>query len=181
MNRTEAIKLMKEHIHTKNLQKHSLAVAAIMEKLAQKLNKDEDKWFITGVLHDIDFDYTKDKPEKHGVMAMDILENTEIEDDMKYAIKAHSGNAPLKTALDKALWAADPLSGLIVATALMMPEKKISVIKLKSLKKKFKTKRFAAGANREQIADCQKLDIELSEFLSLGLQAMSNYEKELGF
>ena len=181
MNRKEAIILMKEHIKTDNLRSHSLAVAAIMEGLAQKLEQNPEKWFITGILHDLDFEYTKDEPKKHGFISMDLLKNTDLSDDQRDAILSHTGNSNIVTLLDKALWASDPLSGLVIAAALMNPAKKVSVLKLKSLKKKFKSKNFAAGANRIQIASCKNFGMDLDNFLQLSIDSMSKYEKDLGF
>ena len=179
--REEAKELLFNHLKNENLRKHCLATAAVMEKLAEKLGHDPDVWFITGLLHDIDFEAIGDDQTQHALKAMEILQDVDITPEMKHAIKAHNGMAPIESDLDWGLWIADPVNGLIVAAALMRPDKKISTIQLKSLKKKYKTKAFAAGANREQIADCSHLGLELDEFLQLALDAMSHYETELGF
>lgn len=181
ISRQEAKELLYKHLKNENLRKHCLATAAVMEKLAEKLNGDRESWFITGLLHDIDFEIVGDNFAQHGLKAMELLQEADISDEMKEAIKSHNGHASLDCKLNKALWVSDPVNGLIVAAALMRPDKKISSIELKSLKKKYKTKAFAAGANREQIAACSDLGIELDEFLLLALEAMTAYEKELGF
>jgi len=181
INRELAQELLKRNITTDNLRSHCLAVASILEGMAVKLDQDKEKWFITGLLHDIDFELTKNTPEQHGIKAMDLLAGVDISEEMKNAIKSHTGNAPVITLLDKALWAADPLSGLLIATALMNPAKKISVVELNSLKKKYKNKAFAAGADREQIASVCILGITLDDFLQLSIDAMAKYETELGF
>ncbi|MBW6516557.1 MAG: HDIG domain-containing protein [Candidatus Cloacimonetes bacterium] len=181
ITRKEAEKLLFTHLKSENLRKHCLATAAVMEKLAEKFDYDQEVWFITGLLHDIDFEVIGNDFSQHGLMAMELLQNTDITSEMKNAIKSHTEQAPITTDLDKSLWIADPVNGLIVAAALMRPDKKISTIELKSLKKKYKNRAFAAGANREQIADCIKLGLELDEFLQLAVDAMTKYEKELGF
>ncbi|MFA5499091.1 MAG: HDIG domain-containing metalloprotein [Candidatus Cloacimonadia bacterium] len=181
ISRKEAEEILFEHLKSENLRRHSLATAAVMEKLAERFDKPTEEWFIAGLLHDIDFEQTADDPDKHGVIAMQLLENVDINDEMKGAILAHSGNAPLNTLMDKALWSADAVNGLIIAAALMRPDKSIKNIELKSLKKKYKNRAFAAGANREQIAKCCDFGIELDDFLQLSIEALASYETELGF
>lgn len=181
ITRKEAEELLYSHLKTESMRRHSLATAAVMEGLAEKLGASTEEWFITGLLHDIDFEQTNDKPDQHGVIAMKILENIDIHQEMKGAILSHSGNAPLNTLIDKALWSADAVNGLVIAAALMRPDNSIKNIELKSLKKKYKNRAFAAGANREQIAECSSFGIELDEFLQLSIDALAKYEKELGF
>ncbi len=181
ITREKAFEILKTNLKNENLIKHSFAVAFVMEYLAERFSENKEKWFITGLLHDIDYELTKDNPKSHTLLAEEILQKYDIEDDIINAIKSHSGNFPVLSTLDKHLWATDPLTGLIVATALMNPSKKISVIKLKSLKKKFKSKAFAKGANREQIASCEVFGLSLEEFLTLSLKVMSKNEVELGF
>jgi hypothetical protein len=181
ISRDEARELLFTHLKNENLRKHCLATAVVMESLAEKLGGDPETWFLTGLLHDIDLEEVGDDFQQHGLKAMDLLSDIQITDEMKEAIKSHNGHASLEPLLNKALWISDPVNGLIVAAALMRPDKKISTIELKSLKKKYKNKAFAAGANREQIAACTDLGLELEEFLLLALQAMAKKEKELGF
>ena len=173
VSRHRAQELLEEHLQNQNLKNHSLAVAYIMQELARSCGENEDKWFITGLLHDLDYQRTKDDPEQHGLITAQILEREDVGQDMLEAIKAHNSLSQRNDLLSKHLWAADPVSGLVVAAALMNPEKKIEVLKLKSLKKKFKSKSFAKGANRQQIADCQDFGMELGDFLQLAIDAMS--------
>ncbi len=168
--------MLDEHLLNENLKSHSLAVAYIMQELAKVSGEDEDKWFITGLLHDLDYEGTKDQPAQHGLQTAEILQNEDVSQEMLQAIKAHNSLADRDDLLSKHLWAADPVSGLVVAAALMNPEKKIEVLQLKSLKKKFKSKSFAKGANRQQIADCQDFGMELGDFLQLAIDAMSGKE-----
>ncbi|MDD3049986.1 MAG: HDIG domain-containing protein [Candidatus Cloacimonetes bacterium] len=180
ITRNEAMELLKSHLKNDNLIKHCIAVGAIMEGLSKITLLDSEVCFITGLLHDIDFEYTKDEPEKHGFIAMDILKDADITAEMKNAILSHTGNHQIMTDLDKCLWASDPLSGLVIASALMNPEKKIRALSLKSLLKKFKTKSFAAGADREQIRSCENFGIALNDFLQIAIESMSKYDTELG-
>jgi|SRR5690554_2081366 putative nucleotidyltransferase with HDIG domain len=181
ISREEAKELLKRHLKSDNLRKHCLATAAVMEGLAERLGEDKETWFITGLLHDIDFEMVEDDFSQHGARAMELLQEADITPEMKHAIQAHTELVPIETNLDRGLWIADPVNGLIVAAALMRPDKRISTMELKSLKKKYKTKSFAAGTSREQMADCTALGLELNDFLQLALDAMSKYEEELGF
>lgn len=179
INREEARELLYAHLKSENLRKHCFATAVIMEELAEKFNADKDEWFIAGILHDIDYEVIGDDFSQHGIKAMELLKDTDLTEDIRNAIRNHGGNGEISSLMDKALWIADPVNGLIVASALMRPDKKISSIELKSLKKKYKNKAFAAGASREQIAYCSELGIELDDYLLLALKAMSRYEDEI--
>ncbi len=179
MNRTEANELLYSHLESDSLRKHSLAVGAVMEALAEHFNEDAEKWFVTGLLHDIDYEYTMDDPDQHSVKGAQMLEEAGLPGDVVHAVKAHADHAPVESLLDKSLYAADPITGLVTAAALMQPGKTIHEVKLKSLKKKFKSKSFAAGANREQIATCSNIGFELGDFLQLAIDAMAKYDQEL--
>ena len=182
MQREEALNLLQEHLKTDNLLKHSLAVEAIMRGVAQRLGEDEEKFGLAGLLHDIDYDITADRPEEHSLLGAEILENNGLADDIIYAVKVHNEMHGLerKTVMDRALYAADPLSGFITAAALVRTDKKLAEVKLKSLKKRFKEKAFARGASREQMATCSELGLELDEFLSLAMESMKKIAPELG-
>ncbi|SHE71612.1 hypothetical protein SAMN02745164_00998 [Marinitoga hydrogenitolerans DSM 16785] len=179
MNREEAIKLLKQHVKNDNLVKHCLAVGAIMKGLAKELNENEERWEIIGILHDLDYEYTKNNPEIHAKKTVEILEN-QITDEEKNAILAHNEHASLNTKLDYSLYAADPISGLVTAAVLVRPDKKIEGLKVKSLKKKFKDKSFAAGANRENIKKIEEINIELSKFFEISIESMKEIAEELG-
>jgi len=182
MTKLEAIDLMQNYLKNENLQKHSIAVGAIMRALAEKFGENTELWEITGILHDLDYEQTQDTPEKHGYQTVAILQEKaeyNLPDTALQAIQAHPGHEPRTTPLAKALFAADPLSGLILAGALMHPKQ--LDMPVKSLKKRFKDKRFAAGANREQIALCSELDLPIEEFFSIALAGMKEAAHELGF
>ncbi len=180
MTREEALELLKKHLKHKNLFKHSLAVEACMRKLAERLGEDPERWAIAGLLHDIDYERTMDKPERHALEAMEILKPYVQDEEILHAIRAHAGKDSLVSKMDWALYAADPLTGLIVAAALMHPTKKLEGVDLRFLKKRFKEKRFAAGANREQIKQCEKLGLTLDEFMEICLEAMKGIADQLG-
>jgi len=180
MNRDEALKLLKEKLKNKNLFKHSLATEACLQGLAQKFGEDEDLWGITGLLHDIDYEETNGNPTKHGLVGAEFLAQLGMDTKIVNAIKAHSGHIPATTKLDWALFCIDPLTGLIVASALMHPEKCLKALNTDFVLRRYKEKRFAAGANREQIATCENLKITLNELIEICLKEMQKIANELG-
>lgn len=179
MTRKEAFELVEKEIKTKNLVKHCLAVEVSMRRLAKHFNEDEELWGLAGLLHDLDYEKTKDDFPKHGVTTAEMLEN-KVDERIIYAIKAHPGHVEAKSRLDIALYAVDPLTGLIVAAALMHPDKKLLSIDRDFVMRRFKEKRFAAGANREQINACEKIGLSLKEFIGLVLEAMQEIHESLG-
>lgn len=181
MDRNTAYELVKTHVKNKNLRKHMLAVEAVMKLLAERLGEDVDEWGLAGLLHDLDYDQTVDDFPKHGYVTEEILKSYNLDPKLLYAIKAHAGHVPRETQLDRAIYAADPITGLVVAAVLMHPSKKLAHMDVEFLKNRFKEKRFAAGANREQIQTCTELGLELDEFLELSLNAMQGIAEDLGF
>ncbi|KAA0006776.1 MAG: HD domain-containing protein [Thermoplasmata archaeon] len=178
MQYDEAMKFF-ENVKNENLKKHMISVAAIMQKLAEKFGEDAEKWRIVGLLHDIDYEFTD--MEEHGKVAADMLKNF-LPDDALNAIRAHNektGYKPEKK-LDYALIASDAISGLIVAAALVMPDKKLSKVSVKTLKNKFKDKSFARKISREKILYCEKLGLSLEEFFLLSLNAMKDIANQIG-
>jgi len=182
MTREEALNLLKKHLKNKNLFKHCLAVEAVMRRLARHFNQDEELWGIAGLLHDIDYEKTKDDPNRHSIEGAQILADMDLPDELVYAVKVHNHahGLPRKTMMDKALYASDPVTGLIVAGALIRPEKKLEAVDVPFLLNRFKEKSFARGANRETINSCEELGLSLEEFLGLSLEAMQGIAGELG-
>jgi len=183
MNRDQYFEELKKRVHDENLIKHMLAVEAVMKALAEKLNQDKDRWGITGLLHDIDYEVTKNDSEKHSLIGAEWLKEMGLPDDLVYAVRVHNERhcLPRISLLDKALYIVDPLTGFITAVALVRPDKKLASVELKSMKKKFKEKSFAAGADREQIKLCEtELNLSLDEFLEISLKAMQGIADELG-
>ena len=183
MNREEALNLIKKYIKNENLIKHSIASGAVMKHLALKLNEDKGKWEITGILHDIDVELTEGDIKTHTHKAVEILKENSIDDDIIEAIKMHNPLAWDRLS-DKpyhiALRAGETITGLIIATALVYPDKKLSSVKPESVLKRFKDKRFASGADRNVIRECEKLSIPLKDFIEISLNAMKEVSTELG-
>jgi putative nucleotidyltransferase with HDIG domain len=180
MTRQDAYKILTEKLKNKNLFKHSLAVEACLKKMAQHFGEDEEIWCLTGLLHDIDYEQTNADPARHGLEGALFLQESGLHESLVRAVKAHSGHAAPVSKLDWALFSADPLTGLIVASALMHPDKKLKSLDVDFVVRRFREKRFAAGANREQIAMCKNLGLELEQFIDICLQAMQGISGELG-
>lgn len=176
ITREEALAFLKKYIRNENLIKHSLAVEAIMRSLAKKLGRDEDIWGLTGLLHDLDYEYTQDNPMEHGLITCEMLKGL-VPEDILDAIRAHNyrytSQTPTRT-LEKALIAADAVSGLIIAAALVMPSKKLSDVGVDTLMKKFDDKSFARGVDRRKISICYDLGIPLKEFLDISLKSLQS-------
>jgi len=181
-SREEALKLLREYTTNENLIKHALAVEAAMRGYAEKFGEDPEKWGVVGLLHD--FDYEKyPSPEDHPFKGAKILQERGYPQEMIRAILAHGDHTavPRETLLEKALYAVDELTGLIVAVALVRPSRKISEVEVKSVMKKWKDKAFARGVNREDIErGAKELGIELREHIKNVLQAMKEISYELG-
>ena len=182
MTREDALVSIKANVENPNLINHMLATEAIMRALARRFGEDEEKWGLTGLLHDIDVELTEGDIHSHSKLGADIARELGASEDMAQAILCHNDahGIPPETLLDKALFCADPLTGLIVAAALVRPHKKLAGLTTKSLMKRFGEPRFAAGASREQIARCHEIGLELDEFVALGLDAMKGIAEEIG-
>lgn len=179
MKREEALELLKTHLSNKNLINHCLACEAIMRRLARHFGQDEETWGLAGLLHDLDYDYTKDKPEEHGFKSVEILGDS-VSQEIKDAILAHCEKKVPETLMEKALYAVDPTSGFIVAAALIRPEKKLAFVDVPFLLNRFKEKGFAKGANRDQMKSCENIGLTLEEFYSLALEAMKEISEQIG-
>ena len=182
MNRKDIVDSISLNIQNKHTVNHMLSAEAIMRALARYLGEDEEEWGLTGLFHDIDLELVENDFNRHGILGADIARDMGATEAMCHAILCHNEvhGIPRDSLLDKALFCADPLTGLIVASALVRPDKKLAGVDIKSLRKRFKEKRFAAGADREQIALCHEIGMELEDFLSLGLKAMQETAPQLG-
>jgi len=169
-------------------------VEAVMRALAKYFAKgepvsaqsyDEARWGIVGLLHDGDYELTKEKPEQHAKLMADwVRELGETDEELLTGIESHGwfheGKLP-KTKMQWALYCCDELTGLIVAVALVKPDKKLASVTVESVKKKWPEKSFAAGVKREQIAECEtRLGIPLDEFIQIALTAMQGIAQDLG-
>ena len=182
MTREEALKVLKENLFNQNLIKHSLAVEAIMKELALYFHEDEEKWALAGLLHDIDYEQVKNDLSQHSLVGAKMLENFGLEEDICQAVKVHNEahNIKPKTLMEKSLFTSDPLSGLIVASTLVLPSKKINDLTPENVLNRFKEKSFARGANREIIKKCEELlNLKLEESIKIGLKAMQKINKDL--
>ena len=182
MTREEALDSVKANVENVNLVKHMLVTEAIMRALARRFGEDEEEWGLTGLLHDIDAELTENDMSTHSKLGADLVRELGASEGMAHAILCHNEahGIPRETNLDKALFCADPLTGLIIAATLVRPDKTMAGLEAKSVRKRFKEKSFAAGANREQIALCSELGLELDEFIELGLEAMKGIAPGLG-
>ena len=188
ITKEQADKLIDEYIKEPITKLHLLESEAIMRALAKRLDKDEEAWGIIGLLHDIDWDMTKNDQTNHCIKCQEILKQAGASDFLIETIQSHGyenemipelQNKKRETKIQHCLVAAETLTGLIIASALMQPDKKLVSVQLSSLKKKFKNKGFAARCNRELIRECEKAGIPLDEFLEMGLGALQGISNKL--
>ena len=183
INREQALTLLKKHIQAENLIKHCLATEAIMRKVAERLGKDEELWGLIGLLHDIDLEITRDDQLKHALVGAEMLTREGFPPEALQTIRAHNGERlgiQRQTDFEHALAASETITGLIVATALVQPEKKIASVKVKSVTKRMKEKRFAENVNRDIILECEQIGIPLDDFVALSIAAMQGIADDLG-
>lgn len=190
MTHDEAYKLLTHYLKNPNLIKHCLAAEAVMKALYKRLYTGaaydpaaEESWGITGLLHDADYEMCKGRPEIHGLLLID-KEGDKIPSDIAYAIKAHNYEHTLvlpKSLLDWSIACCDQLTGLIVAAALVHPEKKLASLTGEFVLNRYQSKSFAKGADRKSIEKCdEKLNIPLIEFVDISLKAMQSISTQLG-
>src|SRR5947209_10346026 len=182
MERESAWSLPCEYTQSESLRKHMMAVEACMRAYARKFGEDEDKWGITGLLHD--FDYEKyPTPQEHPFVGNKILEERGWPEDIRRAILSHAqySGIPRQTPMEKALFACDELAGFITATALVKPSKSLAEVEAKSVRKKMKDKAFARSVSRDDIIQgAQELGIDLEEHIAFCIEAMKAVAPELG-
>jgi hypothetical protein len=180
MSREEALEWVSSEIKAPNLIKHIQAVEASCRRLAEHFGENPDYWAMAGLLHDLDYERTLHKPEKHTWLTAEWLREKGFDEGLIYAVQAHAEAVPPKSKLDWSLFSVDPATGLIVAAALMHPSKSLAGLDVPFLMKRYKEKRFAAGARRESIASCSNLGLNIEEFLGLVLDGMKRISDELG-
>ncbi len=182
MTKKEAEELLNQYISSNWLKKHSIATAAVMAALAERLKQDVETWWIIGMIHDLDFDMTQD-PAVHGKKTAEILKKRGESEETIHAIMAHNAEGlgiVRETTLDYALTCGESITGLIVATALVMPDKKLSSVKPSSVIKRMKKKDFARKVSRECIMLCERIGLDIEEFAEISVRAMQNVSGELG-
>jgi putative nucleotidyltransferase with HDIG domain len=183
MNRSEALAIVREYIKNENLVRHMLAVEAAMRFYAEKYGEDVETWGNTGLLHDFDWEIHPTL-EQHPQAGEPILREHNVPEEILRAIQSHADHTgiPRQTLMEKALYACDEITGLIVAVALVRPSRSLSDLKVKSVKKKWKDRSFAAGANRDEIETAtQEFGVELWEHVENVIEAMRRIAPELGF
>jgi len=181
--REEALALLRQYIKNERTIAHSLASEAVMRALAIRLGRDEEKWAQAGLLHDLDVEITHAEPSVHALETARILTEMGVDADVVDAIKMHNEMATgleRTTEFQHALAAGETITGLITATAMVYPDKKVASVKPKSVIKRMKEKAFAASVRREVIMECEKTGIPLDEFATLALAAMVEIGDEIG-
>ncbi len=189
MNREESYQILTKHLKNKNLIKHCRSCEVAMQALCKHFHPEADAneielWGITGLLHDADYEMAQEQNmlDKHGLLLFEY--ETNISDRTAHAIKAHNyehTQVMPENDLDWSIACVDQLTGLIIAAALVRPDKQLSSVDTLTVLKRFKEKSFAKGANREAIKNCEeKLGIPLDQFITITLNAMQSIQKELG-
>lgn len=182
ISRSNAMQLLQQHIKNPNLIKHCLATEAVMRSLAKQLGADEDKWGLAGLLHDLDVE-TQPDLSVHTNETAQILTEMSIDPEIIEAIRMHNEKAhgrKRSTLFHHALAAGETVTGLVTATALVYPDKKLRSVKPKSVRKRFREKAFAKGADREIIRECEKIGMEVNDFCDIALKAMQEISDDLG-
>jgi uncharacterized protein len=181
--RPDALALLKTHIKNDRMLAHSLASEAVMRALALRLGQDADKWGLAGLLHDIDVEDTNADPYTHALVGAKLLSEMGLDEDLVDAIRMHNEMATgleRTTLFQHALAAGETITGLITATSLVYPDKKVASVKAKSVTKRMKEKAFAASVKRENILECELIGISIDEFAAISITAMTSIADEIG-
>jgi uncharacterized protein len=184
ISRENALELLARHVRNPKMIKHCLASEAVLEALADRLGEDRLKWGIAGLLHDLDVELTNADLGTHGRQSVELLQLAGVDPEVIEAIRVHnevSAGRKRSTRFERALAAGETITGLILATALVYPDKRLASVQPKSIVKRMKEKSFAASVNREIIRECELIGIPLPEFAELSLRAMQARAGELDF
>jgi len=181
-DREEAWRILKENVPNQNLQRHALAVEAVMRHIAKKRGQDEEMWGVIGLVHDVDYERY---PEEHCARAPEILRGHGWPEEYIRAVVAHGwgicSDVEPRTDLEKTLYAVDELTGLVTAAALVRPSKSVLDLPAKSVRKKWKDKAFAAGVNRAVIEKgAEMLGVDLAELIADTIEGMASVAEEIG-
>ena len=183
MDRTQAIILLNQYIKSPNMLNHCYASEAVLQALARRLGRDEEKWGLAGLLHDLDVELVNADMYIHGKETARILAEFNVDPEIVDAIRMHnetSAGEKRSKEFQHALAAGETITGMIVATTLVYPDKKVASVKPKSVTKRMKEKKFAASVSRENIMECEKIGIPLPEFVEISLNAMSGISDQIG-
>ncbi len=183
ITREEAFGLLRCYLKNEKMISHSLASEAIMCSIAEKLGEDPQVWGIAGLLHDLDYELINEDPSRHGAETARILEEKGVSSEIIDVIRMHNAEGlglVRSTLFEHAITCAETITGMIVATALVYPDKKVAGVKVKSVTKRMKTKHFARAVSRERIMECEKIGLNLNDFVSLSLEAMKEVAEDIG-
>ncbi|HOW89923.1 MAG TPA: HDIG domain-containing protein [Elusimicrobiales bacterium] len=183
MNREQTLELLRRHVKNENMVRHCLAAEAVMRALAARFGEDAEKWGLAGLIHDVDVELTAGDAARHTLEAEKILRDHGCAPEIVEAVMMHNEAASLKKREDrfhKALAAGETITGLITATALVYPDRKLDGVKASSVLKRMKDKRFAASVDRKVILECEQIGVPLPEFVDLALTAMRGISEQLG-
>jgi len=183
LSRETALTLLHQYVKNEKMISHCLASEAVLRGLARKLGRDEEKWGMAGLLHDLDVEITNADPAVHGTQTEVLLKDFTVDEDILDAIRMHneySSGKERSTEFQYALAAGETITGLIFATTYVYPDKKLASVKPKSVVKRMKEKMFAASVKRENILECEKIGIPIDEFAALAIDSMMPVASEIG-
>jgi putative nucleotidyltransferase with HDIG domain len=183
LDRSAALSLLHQHVKNEKMIFHCLASEAVMRGLARKLGRDEEKWGLAGLLHDLDVELTHAEPTIHGTQTAFLLKDYEVDPEILDTSSMHnecSSGKERSTEFQHALAAGETITGLIFATTYVYPEKKLAAVKPKSVVKRMKEKMFAASVKRENILECEKIGIPIDEFVAISIASMMPISVEIG-
>ena len=180
MEITRARALAREKTEKETTFRHLVSVEGVMRRLGRHFSGDEERWALTGLFHDLDQDQTANDPERHAYLAADWLREAGVDEDVVNGVLAHAHPEYQRDRMCRAIVAADALAGLLVAAALVRPERSVGM-KVSSVRKKLKERAFAPGVNREEIALAEtNLGLSLDEFIALGIEGLQEVSAEIG-
>jgi uncharacterized protein len=183
LDRSVAMNLLHGYVKNEKMIFHCLASEAVMRGLARKLGRSEDGWGLAGLLHDLDVEITNAEPTLHGTQTEHLLKEYDIDPEILDAIRMHnecSSGKERSTEFQHALAAGETITGLIFATTYVYPEKKLALVKSKSVVKRMKEKMFAASVKRESILECEKIGIPIEDFAALAIASMLPIADDIG-
>ncbi len=182
ITRDEALTLLHRYVKNPNMIKHCLASEAVLSALADRLGEDRESWAMAGLLHDLDVERTGGDLSVHGLEAARMLAERGVDPEIVEAVKRHNEQAagePRTTTFQHALAAGETITGLVIATALVYPDKKLASVKPRSIVKRMKEKAFARSVDRDIIRECELIGIPLKEFAEIALNAMQGISDQL--
>ena len=183
LTRETALVLLQKYVKNEKMIAHCLASEAVMRGLARRLGRDEEKWAMAGLLHDLDVETTNAEAAIHGTQTEVLLKEYTVDEDILDAIRMHneySSGKERSTEFQYALAAGETITGLIFATTYVYPDRKLASVKPKSVVKRMKEKMFAASVKRENIMECEKIGIPIEEFAALAIDAMLPSAETMG-